>query len=150
MIVNKFLSNELDSDRFPNAPSPRSIVLKRFKADGIKLVFCKNPSCCGLSPTVSISYALMAFNEDDEYIYAVSVERTDLREMASLIGMSVKKLQEEEGVKGFFGEPHIVMYGDDRREDLGAYSGNIDDLIVNNLMEYALDSLDILSDPEEL
>ena len=151
MIVNKYISEEIDPSLFPNAPAPNSNIIKRFIADGIKLALEQNPSCIGLSPIVDVPFALVALNEDDEYIYSVSIEKIDLRILSSLIGVSVKQLQEEEGVKGFFTSPHIVMYGDGKREDLGVFPGTISiDTIADSLMEYALDSLDLIEDPVEV
>ncbi len=151
MIVNRYISEPLDSTSFPNAPNPNSNVIKKLVVEELELALLKNPIALGLSPIVAISYALVAMNKEGEYIYAVSVESLDLREMSNLIGVSVKQLQQEEGVKGFFTKPHIVMYGDGKKEDLGIYPKAIgEDTILEDLLEYAFDSLDILEEPTEV
>ena len=161
MIVSKYISEEIDSSTLPNAPEPTSNVIRRFISDDINLSLCKNPNTIGLSPMTNIPFAMVAYNSDGEYIFAVSIEKTDLRIMSSLIGISVKNLQEEEGVAGFFTEPHIVLYGDGKREDLGPCNiqyleknKSIDNIPIDDavsvLMEYAIDSLDLITEPKEV
>lgn len=151
MIVSKYIADEIDPSRFPNAPSPKARAIKRFASEGISFVLSENPAPIGLAPIVCIPFSLLAFNDDDEYIYAVSIEKSDLRELANLIGVPLKELQEEEGVKGFYSLPHIVMYGDDKREDLGIFQERFTrDNIADILMEYAIDSLDIIEEPKEV
>ena len=152
MIVSKYISSELVSADFPDAPNPNGCALKTYKADDIKLVFLKNPSSLGLSPTVVIPYALVALNSDGEYIFAAALEQTDLRELSSLTSIPLRQLQEEEGVRGFLTNAKLVLYGDDKKEDLGSYSILLSeiDAIADDLMEYALDSLDILTEAEEI
>lgn len=150
MIVNKYIADEIDKELFPDAPNPGSGVLKRYSAEGLTLLFCKNPSSLGLSPTEKIAYSLVAMSADNEYIFAVSIVQTDLRELSYLTNIPLRQLQEEEGVKGFLTSPKLILFGSERREDLGQYPRNLSDSIVDDLLEYALDSLDILSDPEEI
>lgn len=150
MIVNKYIADEIDKTLFPDAPNPNSGIMKKYKAEGIDLFFCKNPLSLGLSPTEKIAYSLVALNSEDEYIFAVSIVQTDLRELSYLTNIPLRQLQEEEGVKGFFTSPRLVLFGSERREDLGQYPKALSDSIVDDLLEYALDSLDILSDPEEV
>ncbi|GEM_PF-1897856 len=150
MIVNKYISEEIDGSRFANAPMPECNVIKRYASDDIKLLFEKNPSTIGQISVVDIPYALVALNADGEYIFASSIEKNDLRTVSSMIGVPVKCLQEEEGVKGFFSPAHIVIYGDGKREDLGVLTiPENKEEIIDLLMEYAIDSLDLIEDPRE-
>lgn len=150
MIVNKYIAEEIDRSVFPDAPDPNSGVLRKYKADGITFFFCKRPASCGLAPIDRIVYSLVAFSSEDEYIFAASVVESDLRELSNLANIPLRQLQEEMGVKGFYTAPRLVLYGSGRREDLGLYPNEVSDLMVDDLFEYALDSLDILSDPEEI
>ena len=44
----------------------------------------------------------------------------------------------------------VTMYGSDTRESLGEYmGGKSDDEIIGYLLDAALDSLDVIEDPEE-
>lgn len=137
MIISKIIAEELDFYRFPNIPMTDKGVIKRFKLEGMDLHFIKNAIPRNPQSVVSITYAMTVEN-DGEYIYAISLEKEDLRVLSSMLGVSVKELQQDYGTKGFFGQEHVVMYGDGRREDIGPYSGAMDE---ESVLKYFLDAI---------
>ena len=146
MIISKIIAEELDFYRFPNIPMPEKGVIKRYELEGMELHFIKNALPKNPQSVVSITYAMTVEN-DGEYIYAISLEKEDLRVLSSMLGVSVKELQQDYGTKGFFGQEHVVMYGDGRREDLGPYSGAIDEeAILNYFLDAIYDSFDTVED----
>ena len=150
MIISKILADELDFYRFPNIPMTDKGVLKRFKLEGMDLCFIRNAIPKNPQSVVSISYSMTVEN-DGELIYVISLEKEDFRVLSSMLGVSVKELQQDYGTKGFFGPDHIVMYGDDRREDLGPYAGARDEAsILSYFLEAVYDSFDSVEDAEEV
>ena len=86
-----------------------------------------------------------------EYKYAVTVEKTDLRSLASYLGISVKELQNDYGTKGFYVEPKVFLYGDGEREEFGPLQEEEkDEYILPFLMDILLDSIDSGEDPVEV
>lgn len=149
MIISKILAEPLDFYRFPNIPTPNKGVIKRFKLEGMELSFMRNAIPQNPQSVVSISYSMIVENEGD-MLYAISLEKEDLRVLSSMLGVSVKELQQDYGTKGFFGPDHIVMYGDERREDLGLYAGEkSEEAILNYFLEAVYDSFDSAEDAEE-
>ena len=150
MIVSRIISEELDFHRFPNIPALGKGVIRRFRLEGMDLCFMRNPIPMNPQSVVSISYAMKVEN-DGEYLYAISLEKEDLRVLSSMLGIPVKELQMDYSTKGFFGPEHIVMYGDERRDDLGPYSGAKDEeSILNYFLEAVYDSFDTAEDAEEV
>lgn len=150
MVVNRILSDPIDISRFPNAPRTDKGIVKRFTLEGMELAFHKNGIPSGQDSVVSIGYALTV-KDDGEYIYAISLEREDLRVLASMLGISVKELQADYGTKSFYGSYRIVMYGNDRKEDIGAYPGEMDEAaILSYFLEAVYDSFDTIEDAEEI
>lgn len=150
MVVNRILTDPIDISRFPNAPRTDKGIVKRFDLEGLEVAFHKNAIPSGSESVVSIGYA-MTVKDDGEYIYAISLEREDLRILASMLGISVKELQSDYGTKSFYGSYKIVMYGNDRKEDIGAYPGEMEEsAILNYFLEAVYDSFDTVEDAEEL
>lgn len=148
MIIDKRLADELDTAMFPNLPDPESGIIRRYRVEGIEVHFLKRPECLSTLGIVSIEYAICAlFN--GEYIYAISSEREDLRELSSLLGVSVKELQSDYGTKGFFTPAHIIQYGDGNKEDLGLMQVSDEKAVFALFSETLLDSLDLIGDLEE-
>ena len=124
-------------------------IEKRWRAEGIVFSLLKNPLPVGEDSIVEIVWALKA-EIDSVPIYSVQIERDDLRILSSLTGESVRVLQEDYGIKGFFSPMKVTMYGDGIRENLGDYmGGKSEEKIRDYLLDAALDSLDVAEDPEE-
>ena len=109
----------------------------------------KNPIPVGEDSIVEIVWALVAEINGD-VVYSIQIERDDLRILSSLTGESLRVLQEDYGIRGFFSPMKVTMYGSDTRESLGEYmGGKSEDEIVGYLLDAALDSLDVIEGPEE-
>ena len=68
--------------------------------------------------------------------------------MSPMIGIPLRELQEEYGVKGFYGEPKISLYGEGEKESLGVYQGvNDEEEIIRFLLSVALDTVDEIAEP---
>lgn len=146
MIINRILAEELDPFRFPNIPSTKKGVIKRYKLEGMDLSFIRNGVPENMQSVVSISYA-MTVEQEGECIFVISLEKEDLRVLSSMLGVSVKELQQDYMTKSFFGPEHIVMYGDERREDIGIYNGSrSEDDILSYFLEAVYDSFDSIED----
>ena len=88
---------------------------------------------------------------DGRYLFEAGFERDDLRAMAPLMGASLKELQADYGVKGFYGPEHVSLYGGGIKESLGEYQGSgKEDDIIRFLLSLVLDSLDELAEPVEI
>ncbi len=149
MIIDKRLADEIDKAALPNAADPNSYAVKRYSAEGLDVRFMRMPRCLSDTSIVSIEYSLAALY-NGEYIYCVSVEHEDLRDLASFLGESVKALQNDYGTKGFFTPSHIVAYGDGRKEDLGLITAKDESAIFQILSDTLLDSLDIIEELKEV
>ena len=93
---------------------------------GLDLIFMKNPASLGDDSMVSISHSVAALR-DGNMIFSASLESLDLRALSSALGESVKSLQNEYGIKGYFTPSRIILYGNGEKEDLGVYLGAKDD-----------------------
>lgn len=149
MIIDKRLADELDTSLFPNLPDPESGIIREYEAEGMHVNFLKRPKCCSSLGIVSIEYAMCAIY-NGEYIYAISVEREDLRDLSVLLGVSVKELQNDYCTKGFFTPAHIIQYGAGLKEDLGLMQSSDEKTTFSLLSETLLDSLDIIGELEEV
>ena len=109
----------------------------------------KDPLPIGEDSIVQIMWALKAEIGTDA-VYSIQIERDDLRILSSLTGESLRVLQEDYGIKGFFSPMSVIMYGSGIREALGEYTGGKrEEEITAFLLDSALDSLDIVDDLEE-
>ena len=148
MTINRSEITALGRDVSPNIAG-RGRAIKRWKAEGIVFSLMKNPIPMGEDSIVEIVWALQA-EIDGVLVYSVQIERDDLRILSSLTGESVRVLQEDYGIKGFFSPMKVTMYGDGIRENLGDYmGGKSEEEIRDYLLDAALDSLDVAEDPEE-
>ncbi|MDD7200214.1 MAG: hypothetical protein SPF89_12225 [Sphaerochaetaceae bacterium] len=123
---------------------------ERYLLKDITLTLHKNPRMRGNEDLVYVPWAVTV-RHAGKVILVVSIEQDDLRALAQSLGCSVRELQEERGTKGYFGEPRIVAYGGDKREDLGLYDEKMDLLGAKEcLFEWALDIVDVVGEPKPL
>ena len=123
---------------------------ERYGIKDIVLVLHKNPRMRGGEDLVYVPWAV-SVQKDGKVILVVSIEQEDLRSLALTLGCSVRSLQEEKGTRSFFGDPRIVAYGGDRREDLGPYEGKMEKLEAKEcLLDWALDIVDVIGDLQPL
>ncbi len=132
---------------FPTIPNPDSAVVRVYTAGGLEMRYHRNAELMGSDVVIASPYSLTVhFN--GRYIFAVSIERDDLRTMSPMIGIPLRELQEEYGVKGFYGEPKISLYGEGEKESLGVYQGvNDEEEIIRFLLSVALDTVDEIAEP---
>ena len=127
----------------------RGREIKRWKSEDVVFKLLKNPIPVGEDSIVEIVWALVA-EINGNVVYSIQMERDDLRILSSLTGESLRVLQEDYGIRGFFSPMKVTMYGSGTRESLGEYlGGKSDDEIIGYLLDAALDSLDVIEDPEE-
>ncbi len=133
---------------FPTIPDPESAIARRYKAADIEIRYHKNAMLMGDDVVIATPYSVTA-HVGGRYIFAASIERDDLRAISPMIGIPLRELQEEYGVRGFYGEPKVSLYGDGEKESLGVYQGlNNEDEIVSFLLSIVLDTLDEIAEPE--
>lgn len=150
MTIQKLLAEPITAELSPNIPDPEKSVLKTFRAEGLEIRLIKNGIPISDKSIVVIPWA-MAVLYEGEYIYAISLEKEDLRILASFTGESLKDLQADYGVRGFYTSLRVSMYGDDLHEDIGPYTdGKGDQEVENYLMDAVLDSFDVIEDPVEV
>lgn len=148
MTIDREDLKPLGKSLSPNIAGKGSVV-KRWKSENVVLSLLRNPLPLGEDSIVEIVWALKA--EIDGYlVYSIQIERDDLRILSSLTGESLRVLQEDYGIKGFFSPMKVTVYGSDTREALGEYGGGkSQEEISSYLLDAALDSLDLIEDPEE-
>ncbi len=148
MILDRFTEEILTPDISQNIPRPDKGVIGKRTVEGIEIRLLKNGVPSGFNSVVTIPWALCALR-DGKYIFAVSVEREDLREISRMTGMSVKTLLSEYGVKNYLLDPVLVMYGEGEREELGRFTLPLDeDGVKKYLNEALLEALDLIEDDE--
>ena len=148
MTIDRDNMSPIDRTLSPNIAG-RGREIKRWKSEDVVFKLLKNPIPVGEDSIVEIVWALVAeINGND--VYSIQMERDDLRILSSLTGESLRVLQEDYGIRGFFSPMKVTMYGSGTRESLGEYlGGKSDDEIIGYLLDAALDSLDVIEDPEE-
>ena len=68
-----------------------------------------------------------------------------------MLGESIRDLQNEYGVRGFYGKPMISLYGNDEKESLGQYLGSMDEeAVAEFLLSVIYDSFDTAEDAVKL
>ena len=148
MTIDREFITPIGSSLSPNIAG-KGRVIKRWKSEGVVFTLLKDPLPIGEDSIVQIMWALKAEIGTDT-VYSIQIERDDLRILSSLTGESLRVLQEDYGIRGFFSPMKVTMYGSDTRESLGEYmGGKSEDEIVGYLLDAALDSLDVIEDPEE-
>ena len=148
MTIDRDNISPIDRTLSPNIAG-KGREIKRWKSEDVVFRLLKNPIPVGEDSIVEIVWALVA-EIDGDVVYSIQMERDDLRILSSLTGESLRVLQEDYGIRGFFSPMKVTMYGSDTRESLGEYiGGKSEDEIVGYLLDAALDSLDVIEDPEE-
>ena len=148
MTIDRDNISPIDRTLSPNIAG-KGREIKRWKSEDVVFRILKNPIPVGEDSIVEIVWALVA-EIDGDVVYSIQMERDDLRILSSLTGESLRVLQEDYGIRGFFSPMKVTMYGSDTRESLGEYiGGKSEDEIVGYLLDAALDSLDVIEDPEE-
>ena len=148
MTIDRDNMSPIDRTLSPNIAG-RGREIKRWKSEDVVFKLLKNPIPVGEDSIVEIVWALVA-EINGNVVYSIQMERDDLRILSSLTGESLRVLQEDYGIRGFFSPMKVTMYGSDTRESLGEYmGGKSEDEIVGYLLDAALDSLDVIEDPEE-
>ncbi len=147
MIVDISFAPEIGRADYPTIPDCATGKVGGFedKEYGLSFVLLKNPQPLGESME-AIFYSV-AVLRDGCLIFCASIEALDLRSLASALGVSVKELQAEHSTKSFYSKPHIIVYGNDEREDIGLYLGSMkDEDVFEFLKDVAYDSFDDGSD----
>ena len=148
MTIDRDNISPIDMTLSPNIAG-KGREIKRWKSEDVVFRLLKNPIPVGEDSIVEIVWALVA-EIDGDVVYSIQMERDDLRILSSLTGESLRVLQEDYGIRGFFSPMKVTMYGSGTRESLGEYlGGKSDDEIIGYLLDAALDSLDVIEDPEE-
>ena len=148
MTIDRDNMSHIDRTLSPNIAG-RGREIKRWKSEDVVFKLLKNPIPVGEDSIVEIVWALVA-EINGNVVYSIQMERDDLRILSSLTGESLRVLQEDYGIRGFFSPMKVTMYGSGTRESLGEYlGGKSDDEIIGYLLDAALDSLDVIEDPEE-
>ena len=148
MTIDRYNMSPIDRTLSPNIAG-RGREIKRWKSEDVVFKLLKNPIPVGEDSIVEIVWALVA-EINGNVVYSIQMERDDLRILSSLTGESLRVLQEDYGIRGFFSPMKVTMYGSGTRESLGEYlGGKSDDEIIGYLLDAALDSLDVIEDPEE-
>ena len=148
MTIDRDNMSPIDRTLSPNIAG-RGREIKRWKSEDVVFKLLKNPIPVGEDSIVEIVWALVD-EINGNVVYSIQMERDDLRILSSLTGESLRVLQEDYGIRGFFSPMKVTMYGSGTRESLGEYlGGKSDDEIIGYLLDAALDSLDVIEDPEE-
>ena len=148
MTIDRDNMSPIDRTLSPNIAG-RGREIKRWKSEDVVFKLLKNPIPVGEDSIVEIVWALVA-EINGNVVYSIQMERDDLRILSSLTGESLRVLQEDYGIRAFFSPIKVTMYGSGTRESLGEYlGGKSDDEIIGYLLDAALDSLDVIEDPEE-
>ena len=148
MTIDRDNMSPIDRTLSPNIAG-RGREIKRWKSEDVVFRLLKNPIPVGEDSIVEIVWALVA-EINGNVVYSIQMERDDLSILSSLTGESLRVLQEDYGIRGFFSPIKVTMYGSGTRESLGEYlGGKSDDEIIGYLLDAALDSLDVIEDPEE-
>ena len=148
MTIDRDNMSPIDRTLSPNIAG-RGREIKRWKSEDVVFKLLKNPIPVGEDSIFEIVWALVA-EINGNVVYSIQMERDDLRILSSLTGESLRVLQEDYGIRGFFSPMKVTMYGSGTRESLGEYlGGKSDDEIIGYLLDAALDSLDVIEDPEE-
>ena len=143
-------SAEMDMDAFQTIVRPDSAVIKRYKAGDIEMRIHRRPQLSSESAVIDVPLAVTAYI-GGRYLFEAAFERDDLRAMAPLMGVSLKELQADYGVRGFYGPMHVSMYGEGSKESLGSYHGmDNEESMIEFLLSVVLDTFDEIAEPEEI
>ena len=147
MIIDRNNAPFVSESGFDSVPDPDSAVVARYAAADLEIRYQRGASALSPLSVVYIPHSVSVLC-NGRYIFAAAVECDDLRAMAPLMGISLKSLQADYGVKGFYGEKRVMLYGNGEREMLGPYyGGEGEEEIVSFLLSLVLDSFDEIADP---
>ena len=147
MIISKDEASPLD---FPTIPMKDSAVKERYSLDGMEIRYHRGPELKGDDVMIYTPYS-MTVHYDGACIFAVSIEEDDFRALSPMLGESIRDLQNEYGVRGFYGKPMISLYGNDEKESLGQYLGSLDEKAVEDfLLTVIYDTFDTAEDAERI
>lgn len=147
MIIYKDEASTLD---FPTIPMKDSAVKARYSLDGMEIIYHRGPELRGDDVMIYTPFS-MTVHYDGVCIFAVSIEEDDLRALSPMLGESIRDLQNEYGVRGFYGKPMISLYGNDEKESLGQYLGSMDEeAVAEFLLSVIYDSFDTAEDAVKL
>lgn len=146
MIIDKEYADDIMD--FPTIPMKDSAVKSCYTLDGMEIRYHRGPELRGDDVMIFTPYAVTVHYKD-KCIFSASIEEDDLRSLSSMLGESIKELQAEYGVRGFYGKPMISLYGNGEKESLGHYLGseNEDD-VISFLLSLVYDTFDTVSDAE--
>ena len=151
MLVDYRNAQVLGCNDFHSLPRLGENVVRRYRAGEVELVFERLPSCASGEDLAYIHYSLIALHGDD-VVCVISIESLDLRALALSLGESVKDLQRQYGVRGYTTQPpRLVAYGNGEREELEDVATELkDEYVLPYMMDFMLDSLDLIEDPVAL
>ena len=109
MTIDRENPKPLDRSLSPNIAS-KGRAVKRWKSEDVVFSLLRNPMPIGEDSIVEIVWALTA-EIGGVVVYSIQIERDDLRILSSLTGESVRVLQEDYGIKGFFSPMKVTVYG---------------------------------------
>ncbi|MBO8437065.1 MAG: hypothetical protein IAA97_08820 [Spirochaetes bacterium] len=149
MILDRRETESIEG-AFATIPLSDSAVVRCYQAGDIEIRYHRNPELAGSDVMIATPYAVSAY-WNGRYIFAAAIEADDLRAIAPMAGIPLRELQEEYGVKGFYGEKKISLYGGGEKESLGEYQGSEkEEDVINFLLSLVLDSLDEIAEPVEV
>jgi len=150
MLVDVKKAKTLSWHDFPSLPAVGVNVVRRFKAGDVDIILEHEPKCASGEDLTYVEHALFAIFEGNAKC-CVTLEMTDLRSLASHLGVSVKSLQKEYSAHSFFVEPKLALYGNGVREAFGEVIGTMgDEDALKTLMNALLDAIDSPDEPEEV
>ena len=142
MIIDRKTATDLMNADFQTLPVKDSGVERRYRYADMDVILHKNPRLVSQSAVVILTHAVSVYRHD-ALIFSAAIEREDLREMAPLLGMPLKALQADYGIRGFLADPKIVLYGNGEKESLGEYAGSMEDeAVFSFLLSLVDDSFD--------
>ena len=149
MLLNIENAEDLLGTGYP-VPEKNSGVVEIWKTDELEIRVQRNPVFQESSAPVVVLWAATAW-QDERCLFAVNIEADDLRALAPYMGVSLKQLQADYGVKGFTGTPVIQLYGSGEKESLGTYFGSMnEDAVSPFLIDIVLDTFDEEEEPERI
>lgn len=149
MLLDMRKAENIDASYFP-VPEKDSGVVRRYKAGKIYIKTHRRPSYRAENAFVLIEWSCAVWH-NGKCLFAANLQRDDLRALSGHLGISVRSLQEDYGVKDFYGPLMIELYSSSSKESLGEYYGSKDeDEVVSFLLGLVLDTFDEPSDPVRL
>lgn len=146
MLLDIKTADNISSSFYP-VPGRDSGVVRRYRAGKLEIRIHKSPSCDAENTFVSVDWAATAWYKD-RCLFAVDLQRDDLRALAVETGVSLRELQGDYGVRGFYGPQVIGLYSSEAKESLGPYLGAGDDeTVITFLVDIVLDTFDEPEDP---